>query len=749
MLSEPNLANALRIGARACAMLGFFACCAPMPVWAAPDGEPGPFISAQPDQPVEAGTSDDASDPVTTITVLGKRIRADQAAASVIVISPDLIEDRRVQTLDDLAPLVPGLFLINDQDPGTNILNIRGVTTDRLQQAAVAYVLDQAVFGDTEFFTAPLFDVAQIEVARGPQGAAYGKNASGGILGVSNRAPSSEFSAFARLAGGNGGFREAEAAIGGAIGAGFRVRLAGLYRGAQGYIENDFLNRRVDGFDNGALRLSIAHGIGAWELTARLFFLAESGGAAYISSNNVTGNFGGRLAHTALTDPIGDFPGRADRQWGRYALNANRNFGDTKLSLVYSHDDYAKDFAEELDFRNGPVTFFGAPVFPDGIQPILQPVNLDVETFEARAEHQGQSRLSWRLGSFVQDVSRIRTDDFGPLQFGGPALRFNNHSTQFAFFGGLDIKANRLFTLSGDLRYDQDRRSQEIRATDQGGLVESRQAVFDRVQPRFSLLYQPDPLHPGNNFYLTYSEAFRTGGFNPLPRPTDIFAAQFAPEIARSLDGGTRFSWGGIDVTQAIYATQLRNYQNFTFLDGQSITLSIDRVRIWGLETSLQTPRFAGFAFTGSFALTNARITRFVSPDPLIAGATRDSSGNRVPNVPELTGTFSTDYRIELGPQYGTISLRADINLIGRTVFELDNVLFTPARASLDLRAQWQIRKLAIALWSKNAVDQRSAISAFGQNQLPLLQGLGPNGPFDSFTLNRGRSFGGEIRLSY
>ncbi len=714
-------------------------------VWAVL-GSASAFAQAGPEPARETDTG------IEVLTVLGHRQEVANIPASVVVLDPRRIEDRRVQTIDDLAPLVPGLFVINDQDPGTNIVNLRGVTTDRLQQPAVAYVLNGVPLGDTEFFTAPLFDLERVEVARGPQGAAFGKNAAGGVLSFRTRDPS--FSApdgFLRLALGNGGFFEAEAAAGGQIGAGFGLRVAGLFRSANGFIFNEFLERKTDFFDNGALRVTLTRDLGAWRLAARAQWLDEQGGAAFISSGDVTGDFGGRLAGAALTNPIGDFPGHADRRWGHYALEATRESEKFTVSLHYAHDDYSKNFEEELDFRNGPVSLFGLPLFPDGIQPIRQPVNLDVETFEARIASPGNgTRLDWRAGLFVQDVARIRIDDFGPLQFGSPAPRFDVHSTQFGIFGGFDlaILTDRSLVFAADLRYDRDARSQTINSTADGGLIDDRQDIFERAQPKLSLAWRPLGAAADRPvIYATWGEAFRTGGFNPLPDADDIFAASFAPEIARSLELGGRARFRGFRLDGALYATNVTNYQNFTFLDGRSITLSVDRVRIRGLEISALSPKSRGFRFEAAFALVNARIAEFVSPDPLIPGATRNSSGARVPNVPEFTGTFGAIWQKNLGA--GELTLRADANLIGRVVFELDNVLHTPTRATLDLRGEYGRGKVSLALWSKNATDSRSAISAFGQGQLPLLQGLGPNGPFDSFTLSRGRTFGAELIARY
>ncbi|MCA3695929.1 hypothetical protein, partial [Aquidulcibacter sp.] len=67
------------------------------------------------------------------ITVRGRRESRFQSAVAAVSISGE-----GIATVDDVATAVPGVWMVNDQDPGTNILSMRGATTDRLQQASVA-----------------------------------------------------------------------------------------------------------------------------------------------------------------------------------------------------------------------------------------------------------------------------------------------------------------------------------------------------------------------------------------------------------------------------------------------------------------------------------------------------------------------------------------------------------------------------------------------------------------------------------
>jgi iron complex outermembrane receptor protein len=675
-----------------------------------------------------------AADASFEIVVLGRPSSAFEAPGAVVRLGGDDLAGRGVGTLDDLAPSVAGLHLIRDQDPGTNILSLRGATTDRLQAAAVAFVVDGAALPDTELFTAPLFDLADVTVLKGPQGALFGKNAAGGALAVSTaRGPGG----YVRATLGDGARREAEGAYGGA-----HWRAAGLWTAADGWIRNTTLKRIVDAEERKALRLSATGEVGGFSLDGVVQALEEDGGAAWASSGDVEGRFGGKLSGAALTDPQGDFEGRAYRRWLRATARAEREIGSAKLSLVVARDQYAKRWVEELDYRAGPLTFFGAPIFPDGLQPIRQPIDIKAWTGQITLDAPLSRKLDARLGAFVQDIENRRIDDFGPLSFGAPPSAYRTQSTQTGVFGSIDWRPIEALSLSGALRWDGDDRTQTIRAGANGPVLDRRGATFDRVQPQAAARWR---ISDDVIAYAAYGEAFRTGGFNPLPGPASIWKARFEPEATKSLEVGLKLRGlpAGGRLELAAYRSDVSQYQNYTFLDGQSVTLNVDQVTINGLEASGGVEFAPGLAIDAAWALADARIDRFTAPDPLGSGGVRDYSGKRVPNAPKWTANLGLNAR---GAMAGhDVELRLDGHARGPTVFEIDNRLHTPTVVWFDARATIGRGAWRASAWAKNLTDERWAISGFGQGMLPLLQGLGPGGPFDTFTINRGRTIGIDL----
>ncbi|MDA5194558.1 TonB-dependent receptor [Govanella unica] len=698
---------------------------------------------------------DAAADRVTTlenilVTARGRTEAALRIPDSISVFGADTLVTRSLKTIDDVLTATPGVFMVNDQDPGTNIITVRGVSTDRLQAPSVAYVVDGVPFADTEFFTTRLYDLERVEILKGPQGALYGKNAIGGVINVATKAPSAIWTGDGEIGYGNGNTFTAEGGVGGPIaGDKLTFRLAGSYYDSDGFIHNDYLDKNVDYFTSRNARLRLDAKLSD-SLSAELGLsvMSEKGGAAYVSSNNVTGPYAGRLSGVALTNPIGDFEGKADREWQRASLRLiwDPAFGGQVISTS-AYDSYSKNFVEELDYRHDkPITFEGVPYYPDGIQPVSQPKDIHVWTQELRYVSPDDRRLRWIVGGFLQDVTNIRVDDFGPLLFGEEAPRFRTRSTQLAAFAQASYDLSEALEATVALRYDRDDRRVHVSGVESDDFVEQRSKTFDNFQPKISLSYKLDA---DSLIYATYGQGFKTGGFNPLPGPGDTFTATFKPEKTQTVEAGAKAAFfdGRLVTTAAGYYTRYKNFQYFAFVSGLDLAFNAPRVDVLGFELAAVAELAPGLTVNASYALTDAEIKTLVAPDPITA-LPHDYAGNKTPNNARSNLAFGVGYSIPVKHD-ANIVLRADYTRIGKVFYEINNVLYAPAHDMIDARIAYETPHWSFALWGKNLADERWAISAFGQDQVALLAGLGPNGPFDSFTLNRGRTYGATLGAKF
>lgn len=116
------------------------------------------------------------------------------------------LADLGVQHFDDLAPLVPGLF-VSMQSVGSPSINLRGIgiqTTDPRQEARISIFQDGVAISRQAGSAVELFDLERVEVLKGPQGTLFGRSASAGALSLVSRRPSA--AAESELTVGSGNF---------------------------------------------------------------------------------------------------------------------------------------------------------------------------------------------------------------------------------------------------------------------------------------------------------------------------------------------------------------------------------------------------------------------------------------------------------------------------------------------------------------------------------------------------------------
>lgn len=103
------------------------------------------------------------------------------------------IESAGIETPADFIALTPNVTLYQVQNVGNSYVTIRGISQNRNSELSVATVVDGVQMSNAAQFNQEMFDIAQIEVLRGPQGALYGRNAIGGAILITTMAPTDDF----------------------------------------------------------------------------------------------------------------------------------------------------------------------------------------------------------------------------------------------------------------------------------------------------------------------------------------------------------------------------------------------------------------------------------------------------------------------------------------------------------------------------------------------------------------------------
>lgn len=122
---------------------------------------------------------------------------------AVSAISKSLIRDLRVEGVQDIAALIPGLGVGPTTSSAGGGLYLRGIgsgETGAFIDQGLAITIDGVQLNDARVMHASMLDLEQIEVLRGPQALFYGKNSTAGVVAIRTADPGDEFEAIASAA---------------------------------------------------------------------------------------------------------------------------------------------------------------------------------------------------------------------------------------------------------------------------------------------------------------------------------------------------------------------------------------------------------------------------------------------------------------------------------------------------------------------------------------------------------------------
>lgn len=143
------------------------------------------------------------------------------------VLDGDRLRQGGNQGLTELAQQVPSLSFA--QSFGISQIFIRGVGNNFFSPGGdpgVATYADGVYLSDQEATAVAFLDLERIEVLRGPQGALYGRNATGGAVNLVSVAPTDDFEGRVGIQLGNFGRMQGDAVLSGPLAAGSLRALA-------------------------------------------------------------------------------------------------------------------------------------------------------------------------------------------------------------------------------------------------------------------------------------------------------------------------------------------------------------------------------------------------------------------------------------------------------------------------------------------------------------------------------------------
>ena len=667
---------------------------------------------------------------------------------TVNVFTAQEIQSAGIESPRDFVAMVPNMTLVETQNVGNSFITIRGISQARNSEPSVAVLVDGVLETNPYEFNQELFDIRQIEVLKGPQGALYGRDAIGGAIIITTADPSDHFEGTSRVGVGNGPSEKAQFALSGPIDSAgtLRYRASLNFYNTDGYLQDVYLDRKADPYRDYSGRLRLV-----WkpadEFSADLRF-------TYDKVNTTAYYF--VIPRSEASNPFSDFttPGNANDTTSPIQNNNlgtdKREVLDTAMKLDYSpgygtltsisdfNHTQEIDTGDAYDFR--PVTTSveyaltaGVPAADGGPFDESQSQFIDVRTFsqELRFTSPSVGGFSWIAGAYYVHTNRfISTGNLVDRGLGVPAVYYtpivdptnpyatntnatfladSQHNNAWAAFGDATYEFTSQWELDVAVRYDDDHRENttdtptQFLPTTTAYTGEVRRATFSAPQPKATVRYKPDD---DWTFYGGWSRGFRSGGFNQtgvgaVARENGVLGVNdlFQAEIADTTEVGfkSQFPEQHLTVDADVFYTKSTNGYFFVYIAADSTqNLGNLNATYKGAELSLTARPVERLDLYAGFGYTDSRITAMADPTVI---------GNQAPLVSKNTVNAGVQYRQPLGDDLGG-TVRLDYQEIGRTWWEPYNITSRDPVSLVDLRLGLQSKQWTVTAWSKNLFNK-------------------------------------------
>lgn len=659
---------------------------------------------------------------VDTIVVTAQRRSQtlQDVPVTVTAFGAELIEEARIQEIDDIVTRTPGLSF--DAFPASQPrLYIRGIgSSDRgaAGDPSAAVFIDDIYLGRPSAIAFDAFDVERIEVLKGPQGTLFGRNVVGGAINVITRRPELDaFDAAASVTVGNYGRLDGAGYLNLPFAGDHALRISLSGRSNDGYVENLYLDQDVD--DEGTT-------------SARIQYYGEptSDMRIHLSVDGTRDRSTGPANHVLeldSSDPLSNFyspnfdpdvtygtdPGYQDRDTFGVRAEIANDFSFGTLTVLASYRDL--DYSVGYDFDGGN---------PDPASPGFNGVAIsggneetaEMSSQEIRLSSLPDSAVDWVVGvyHYHQDVTRadiLELDSalIAPIPLTEIYLA-DASLDSYAVFGDATVPLSDRWALFGGLRYSTDDKTQRVLNTDSDAPLRGDEFFdvtasvdFDAWTFRAGLEFQATP---DDLFYATVSRGYKSGGLNDTPVDADEAAQPFGSETATQYEIGQKSTFfdGAMIWNNTLYYMDYSDLQTNQTVNGRNITSNAGRAHIQGYETQLVANPADGLSLSLAYAYTDAVFDEFVE-----GGV--DYSGNQISRSPKHELTLGASYTTPLA-DIGDLTFAGEYRYASE-IFDDNNNLppeyrdptnFLDARIILDNLDNG----LSFSLWGKNLTDERT-----------------------------------------
>jgi outer membrane receptor protein involved in Fe transport len=611
--------------------------------------------------------------PEVIVTAQKREEKAQSIGVALSVVDVARLAGDGVVNVNQLQYLTPALSVTPSFGGGQPNFRLRGVGFDDYASNNTSTV---GVYVDDVAYALPietqglLFDVARVEVLRGPQGTLYGRNTTGGAVNILTGKPTDTASYGGSVEIASHDAVSAEGYVSGPLAQGLTGRLSAIAVEGGGWQHNRATGDSLGDADKTAVRaqlrfvpdansdylLSVHYGRDHSEPTGLYLFQPLTTGVPAIgvipadASHSATGWGGSSLFQTAAGVAPGEKPFRRNESDGA-SLTANWSLSGARLTSITAFDGLQR---REYNDWDASAAALAGTLFHSKVSTWSQ---------ELRLASTGTGRLKWVAGLFFsgETLKEAFISDFAQA-FGFDALTtYKQTGATQSVFGQATWTLTDTLDIVGGLRVEHEERKLKNFATTTLpviGIGTGGSSSLDYTEPtgKIALEYKPAP---DTLYYASFSRGVKSGGFTAYNTLAADQLKPFQPEKLLAFEAG--FKRDLFDRTLRVngaayyydYADQQVQSAIYDSVYGAVGVIKNADAHIWGAELEGQWKPTSALYVTQSLGYSTGEFTSFqdlnIAASTAAGHAVYTSRNGQTEGYPHLSYGGSVVYDIPAG----------------------------------------------------------------------------------------------------
>jgi iron complex outermembrane receptor protein len=583
----------------------------------------------------------------------------------------------------------------------------------------------------------PIFDVAAVEVLRGPQGTLFGRNTPAGVVKFESEQPNlKKVEGYYNLSYGTHGTANVDGAVNVPLSDKWAMRVSALRQHRDDYVDNysDVARTNktgeLDGYNEHAERVQFLYTPdSSFSALFNVHQRTTSGSARLFRANLIQKGTNGFAPGTDLDSVVTNAQNFQDLKTHGANLRVSWDLGPVKFHSITGYET-VDHYNSRGDIDGGII---GQPGVPFQVQTASRMTDLKQYSQEFRVESKNAGPLNWQAGLYYFDEDATGgSDNFDSVtQLQTSRVVSNQKNQAWAAFGSATYVVNDDFTVRGGIRYTDDKKDfntlehTNVTLIGPSGVSESKSKVSWDLSGTYKL-------NRDVNLYARVATGFRAPSIAAASASVPVTVAD--AETITSYEGGIKADLfeRRARASFSLYDYEVKN-QQLTVVGGNSnVTKLINakKTRGQGAEFDIEGIVTPSLRLTGSASYNFTRIedpnlyvtrsTTGTVTDPIAANGLVSINGNPLPQAPKWIFNATARYSVPVADGeffvYTDWSYRTKINFFLYEAVEYTGKPLT--EGGLRVGYNWAGGKYEVAAFGRNILDQRRITGAIDFNNL-------------------------------